>query len=127
MNTVSAPSGIGAPVKMRIASPGATGGPSAALPACSRPATRNSRASPLGTSSPAHGIAVDGRVRERRQLQRRDEVVGQHAAVGVGERDGFHFVDGAEARDDRGDRVLDGQYLRAGREAVLRELRHALD
>ena len=37
---------MGAPVKMRTASPGATGGPPA-LPACNRPATLNGRAAPL--------------------------------------------------------------------------------
>ena len=124
MNTVSAPSGIGAPVKMRIASPGATGGPAAVLPACNRPATRKGSCLAARHVLPAHGIAVDRGVRERRQLQRRDQVVGQHATIGFGERHGLHFVDGAETRNDRGDRILDGQYLRAGREAVLRELRH---
>ncbi len=73
---------------------------------------------------PAHGIAVDRRVRERRQLQRGDQIVGQHATIGFGERHGLHFVDGAETRNDCGDRILDGQDLRAGREAVLRELCH---
>ena len=45
-------------------------------------------------------------------------------AVGFRKRDRFFAVDRAEARDDRGHGVLDGQYLRAEREAVLRELRH---
>ena len=90
MNTVSAPSGIGAPVKMRIASPGATGGPAAA---CARlqPA-RYAEGSRLAARHvlAAHGVAVDGRIRERRQLQRCDEIVGQNAAIRVGERDGLH-------------------------------------
>ena len=82
MNTVSAPSGIGAPVKMRIASPGANGRPRVA-PACSRP--RNAER-PLRLASevlPAHRVAVDCGVRERRQLQRRDQVAGENAAIGV--------------------------------------------
>ena len=72
----------------------------------------------------AHGIAVDRRIRERRQLQGGDQIVGEHAAIGFGEGHCLHFVDGAETLDDCGDRILDGEDWRAGREAVLRELRH---
>jgi hypothetical protein len=52
MNTVSAPSGIGAPVKMRIACP-AVSGKSEAPPAWTRPATANARSSFCGRSRPA--------------------------------------------------------------------------
>ena len=49
MNTVSAPSGIGAPVKIRIACPGATVAP-AELPAWTRPTTGNVRSPCWGRS-----------------------------------------------------------------------------
>jgi hypothetical protein len=50
MNTVSAPAGIGAPVKMRIAWPASTGA-AAALPAVRRPAIVR-RVSSLAVRSP---------------------------------------------------------------------------
>ncbi len=51
MKTVSAPGGMGAPVKMRMAWPGGTGAP-AEPPAWVREATTKARASPAGRSSP---------------------------------------------------------------------------
>ncbi len=50
MNTVSAPPGIGAPVKMRTASPGAIAS-GAAAPACTRPLTANARSASFGRSA----------------------------------------------------------------------------
>ena len=60
----SAPSGTGAPVKMRTASPAPTR-PKKGCPAANSPITVSSRGA-CATSASAHGIAVHGRGVERR-------------------------------------------------------------
>ena len=78
MNTVSAPSGIGAPVKMRW--PGPAGSPGAELPP--GPAHDETPALPLAADQRRHGIAIDGRIVERRQRQRRRKAR-RESAVGL--------------------------------------------
>ena len=68
----SAPGGTGAPVMIRIASPGPTGVVGAA-PAASVPTTRSSHRRVGAASADLHGVAVDRGVGERRDvLGRRD-------------------------------------------------------
>ena len=123
MNTVSAPAGIGAPVKMRIASPatertgrGASGGDAVD--------DREPRVARGGEIGMAHGIAVDRRIVERRQVDRRDDIARDHAAARGGER---HALGLGHRRDALGDQPLhlgDRQQRAAERKAVVGELRH---
>ena len=78
MNTVSAPAGIGAPVKMRIASP-ASSARAAARPAVTPLDHREPRLRAGGEVGVAHRVAVDRRIVERRQIDRRDHVARDHA------------------------------------------------
>ena len=76
----SAPGGTGAPVKMRAAVPGCSG--------CGAGAGRDALADRqqhalVGDLGAAHGVAVHRAVVLRRHLQRRHQVLRQHAAVGV--------------------------------------------
>ena len=86
MNTVSAPSGIGAPVKMRIACPGLSGA-MRKLPAWTRPVDWKRLLFLLRQVAARDRIAVDGGIGEGRQRQRRQNIVRQNAAIGAGERD----------------------------------------
>ena len=88
MKTVSAPFGIGAPVKILIASP-AAGAMSADFPAVTRPAMRSSRLRSGRKVGMPHGIAVDRGIIERRQIDRRRDVARNHPAGGLRERNGF--------------------------------------
>ena len=96
MNTVSAPAGIGAPVKMRIASPAASAR-AAARPAVRRP-TIGKPGLALGVEiGVAHRVAVDRGIVERRQVERRDHVARQHPAARRGERHGLDLGDRRDA------------------------------
>ena len=83
ITTASAPSGIGAPVKIRIASPGRErrGRPGGRRPPPPPPAARTGspRLAPGGVGGP-HRVAVHRRVGERRHVLRRGDRLGQHAA-----------------------------------------------
>ena len=79
MNTVSAPSGIGAPVKIR------TAWPDLDRLACRRAglnATDDLKRLLLALRkiAAAHGITVDGGIGERRQRQRRLKIAGENRA-----------------------------------------------
>ena len=87
MTIASAPSGIGAPVKMRTASPGPTA-PSKARPAADSPITVRV-AGADAVSAGAQRVAVHGGVGERRLGAQRLEVAGEHAAVSRFKRDLF--------------------------------------
>ena len=82
MNTVSRPAGIGAPVKMRTA-------PRAGTRTLERgagrdpPDDRQHGLAARGEVGEAHRVAVDGGVVEGRQVERRGDVLGQHAPVGL--------------------------------------------
>ena len=92
MKTVSAPSGIGAPVKMRTASPGQSAR-RAARPAVTR-STTASRVSRVDVEiGVPHRVAVDRRIVERRQVDRRHDILGEHAPDRGGERHGFDLGD----------------------------------
>ena len=79
MNTVSAPSGIGAPVKIRTAWPGWNRAPGrrAGLDA---PGHGKRLLLALRQIAAAHRIAIDGGIGERRQRQRRRNVAGENRA-----------------------------------------------
>ena len=91
MKTVSAPSGIGAPVKMRTAWPGLIGA-RADAPACDAARHRKRLLRSLRQVAAAHGITVDGGIGEGRQRQRRRDIARQNAAVGIDERDGLDLL-----------------------------------
>ena len=76
----SAPAGTGAPVKMRAAVPGCSGCAAAAGGNALADRQRHAFVGDLGA---AHRIAVHRAVVLRRHLQGRDQVLRQHAAVGV--------------------------------------------
>ena len=87
MNTVSAPSGIGAPVKIRTAWPGLR-----CLPGCARlhaAAHRKRLLLLMRQVAAMHGIAVDGGIGERRQRQGRGDIARENAPIGLGQRDAF--------------------------------------
>ncbi len=82
MTTASAPSGMGAPVMIRIASPGPTA-TVGARPAGRSPTTRND----AGRVGRAHGVPVHSRVGEGRNRFARDDVLREHEPASVGERE----------------------------------------
>ena len=85
MATASAPSGKGAPVMMRSASPGPTGR-AGACPAARVPITVNRAgwsALAVGHVGGPHRVAVHGRVGERRHVLGRGHRLGQHQPDGV--------------------------------------------
>jgi hypothetical protein len=123
MNTVSAPSGIGAPVKMRTASP-APIGLKPALPAVSR-APIVSLGLGLGVEiAVPHRIAIDGRIVERRQIERRDDIAGEHATARRRERHAFALAHRLHALGDHPFHVGDRQQRAGEGKAVVGELRH---
>ena len=123
MKTVSAPAGIGAPVKMRTASPGAQG---------VRRGTAGGHALDhreaglvLGVEiGVAHGVAVDRGIVERRQIDRRDDVARDHAPVRGLERNGFDLRDRRNPLADDALDLVDRKQRAGEREAVVGELRH---
>ena len=87
MAMVSAPSGTGAPVKMRTASPAPTL-PGYSFPAAAMPVTV-SRAGTWRDIGGAHRIAVHRRSRERRLRPKRLQRPGKHPARGLRQRHGL--------------------------------------
>ena len=81
ITTASAPAGTGAPVMMRIASPGAARGPCTHRRPPRRPPGSSTGAS--ATRRGDHGVAVDRTVGERRHVLRGHHRRGQHAADGA--------------------------------------------
>ena len=126
MNTVSAPSGIGAPVKMRIACPGLSGA-FAEPPAWTRPVTGNACSSCLRQVAARDRIAVDGGIGEGRQRQRRQNVVRENAAIGARERDRLDIHDRRHARGDETDGLIDRHHRPAEGKAIVGQLRHVPD
>ncbi|MGY4411743.1 hypothetical protein ACVWW4_003479 [Bradyrhizobium sp. LB7.1] len=55
----------------------------------------------------AHGVAIDGRVGERRQRQRRRNVARQHTPVRIDQRHGFEIGNRADARRDQANGLAD--------------------
>ena len=82
MKTVSAPSGIGAPVKMRIACPGLTGADRSAA-GLDAPGDCERLLFLLRQVAARDRIAIDGGIGEGRQRQRRRNVVRKNAAIGA--------------------------------------------
>ena len=113
MKTVSAPSGIGAPVKMRTAVPGAIGG--AGEPACTRASNRKSARRILRQIGAAQRIAVDSRIGEERQRRGARSACVQDAIVGVRERHDLDAVDSAHACADQRHGLVDGHAARRRR------------
>ena len=123
MNTVSEPVGIGAPVKMRIASPGfdrvvrgVAGGD---------PIDDGETLLAIGIEVvAAHRVAVDGGIIERRDIDRGDDVFGEYAAQSFAQRHGFTVLD---RRDPLGNQALglgDRKQRTVEGEAIVAELRH---
>ena len=112
MNTVSAPPGIGAPVKMRMASP-ALSAWLAAWPAATRSTMASRRLALALEIVGAHRVAVDRRIIERRQIDRSDDILGKHAARGLPQR---HPLASAHLRNALADQALGlGDRQEAGR------------
>ena len=123
MKTVSAPLGIGAPVKILIASP-AAGDMSADFPAVTRPAMRSLASDPRRKVGMPHGIAVDRGIIEWRQIDRRGDIARNHPAGGLRERDGFGFRQRLHALRDDPLEIFDRQQRPGKREAIVGQLRH---
>ena len=124
MNTVSAPAGIGAPVKMRIASPApqrARGGAAGGHALDDREPRSRASTVEIGV---AHGVAVDRRIVERRQIDRCDDVARDHAPARGVERHGLDLGDRRDALGDDALDLIDRQQRTGEREAVVGELRH---
>ncbi len=119
MNTVSAPEGITAPVKMRIASPGL----SAALgrrPAVSRPADDEFGIAGGIEIGIADGVAVNRGIIERRQVDRRLQVDGGDAAARAAQRHAFGFCDRHDTLGDQPLHLAERQQRPGNREANRR-------
>ncbi len=97
MTTRSAPSGTGAPVKMRTASPRPTR-PRNPAPATDRPASFSVTGTVRNVGG-ADGIAVHRRGIEGRLRQPRREVLGKDAAIGLVERHALGLERRKIARD----------------------------
>jgi hypothetical protein len=69
-------------------------------------------------------IAIDGGVGERRQRQRRQNVVREDATIGAGERHCLDIDDRRYARCNETDGFIDRHHRPAERKAVVRQLRH---
>ena len=118
MNTVSAPSGIGAPVKIRTASPGLIGcaGRGAGLNAPCHGKCAFCIERQIATG---HGIAIDGRIGEGRQRQRRRNIAGQNTAVRFGERHGLDLLHRRDPRGDDRDGLVDRHQRSAKGKAIV--------
>ncbi len=111
--TASAPSGSGAPVKIRKASP-ARSGRSAIAPAGTRPASAEARGRAGrrgGGVGAAERVAVHRGGRPRRHVARAVHVLGEHAVQALGERDPL-VAEHGHARQDAFERFLDGDHAR---------------
>jgi hypothetical protein len=72
----------------------------------------------------ANGVAIDGRVVEGWQIDWRNHVLRQHAAIRFEQTHMLDAVHTRHAGRDHFQRGIDGQKLTAKGEAVIRELRH---
>jgi hypothetical protein len=72
----------------------------------------------------AHRIAIDRRVVERRQVDRRDHACGKHAGARILQRDRLDFGDRRHALIDQPLDVVDREQRPAEREAIVGELGH---
>ena len=72
----------------------------------------------------AHGVAVDGGIVERRQIDRRDDFARDHAPAGGIERHGLDFLDRRDPFADNALDLSDRQQRTRECEAVVAELRH---
>ena len=124
MTIASAPSGIGAPVKMRTASPAATT-PGKPRPASARAddAQRRGRARHVGR---AHGVAVHGGSGEGRLRAQGGEVGGERAPVAGAERNVLGREGLAHACEHPAERFLDGKQAHASRGLVVARVAAAL-
>ena len=123
MNTVSAPAGIGAPVKMRMAWPAPIG--FAVGAAGGQPSADREPGLGFGREiAVPHRIAIDGRIVERRQIDRRDDVAGEHAPARRRERHAFGLGHRLHALGDHPLHVGDRQQRAGEGKAVVGELRH---
>src|SRR5215210_7982125 len=71
-----------------------------------------------------HRVAVDGRIIERRQIQRRDHVACDHATTSLRERGLFRLRDRSHALADQPLHLGERQQGSGKREAILAELCH---
>ena len=123
ISTVSAPSGMAAPVKMRIASP--RSGHAAERMAGGSAARHRQRRRPLGREiGEAHGIAIDRGVVVRRHIAGRDERRREDASGRVLERDGLDLGQGQGQGPDAVERFRARHQAAAEGEAIIAELRH---
>ena len=124
--TVSAPSGIGAPVKMRIASPRRN-----------RPAERMA-----GGGAARHGQyglpireqigmgdrkTVDGAVGVRRHVDPGDQIARQDAPGSSGKRHGLRLDDRRDPLLDQRERGVDAEQRAAERKAIVAQLGHFVE
>ncbi len=72
----------------------------------------------------ADRVAVDGRIIERRQIERGDDFLGQHATRGMIEAHPFDLSDWAHALEHQPFDVLDQEQRAAEGEAIVGKLRH---
>ena len=123
ISTVSAPVGIGAPVKMRTASPRRDR-------AVERVSRRGAAANgqfgfAIGEQiGKGHGIAVDRAVGVRRQVERGDPIGGENAPGRHGQRHRLNLDDRHHARLDPGERLVDAQQVAAKGKAIVAQLGH---
>ena len=107
MAMVSAPSGTGAPVKMRTASPAPTV-PANGLPAAAAPDHAQPRRHRCDIGR-AHRVAVHGRGGEGRLRAQREQRFGKHAAGRLGERQRFRCRRARHRRAAAGQGLVDRQ------------------
>ncbi len=72
----------------------------------------------------AHGVAVDRRIVERRQIDRRLDVEGGDARARAMQRHAFGLGDGRDAFADQPFHVVEPQQRSGKRETVVGQLRH---
>ena len=118
MNTVSAPSGIGAPVKIRTASPGLMDR-TAEAPAGIRPVTGKC---PFGIKrqiATAHGVAIDGGIGEGGQRQRGRNIARENSPIGFEQRHGLGLLHRRDPRGDDRDGLVDRHQRAAEGKAIV--------
>ena len=123
MKTVSAPLGMAAPVKIRIASPGLSVDFGAR--AGGQPPGDHELGVAIGREiGVAHGVAVDRRIIERRQIDRRLHVEGEHAAARAVQDHLLGLSDRFDAFADQPLHVVEPQQRTGKRETVVGQLSH---
>ncbi len=73
----------------------------------------------------SHGISVDSRIVEDRQIDRRHQGAAKDPPVGFGNRDAFCLGDRRNARPHQGKRLLHPHQVAAEGERIAAKLRHS--